>query len=133
MTESAESTVTASNRQLRLIIALVLTLFVAAGLFAWFAPTGTGVYADSPDMRYHAKVYRLQRGTWFHGRIEYIEITIIDTTTNRVVWTCQRHPQAGETPPDYGDRRSTFIQWSPDSTTVTIPVGGNTPAVWSVR
>lgn len=114
-------------------IACSLIVLVLIGLlWLWFAPSGTGEYADSPDKRYRAFASNMSRGTWFHGREEYILVDIVDSTTGREVWRAERFPLPGETPPEYGDRSKKFIKWSADSKSVSIPVGGAADSVWVV-
>lgn len=116
-----------------MIACVVAVLAVVFFAWLWFsAPFGTGEYADSPDKRYRASAHNLSRGTWFHGREEYISIDVVESATGSVVWKAERSPLPGETAPEYGNRSKRFIKWSADSKSVSIPVGGAVDAVWVV-
>lgn len=119
------------NRRRWIALIVVAALLTLAALL-WLAPAGTGEYADSPDKRYTANVSNLNRGTWFLGREEYIGIEIVEKSTGLTVWKAERFPTPTDAPPIYGDRSKKYIQWSPDSRSVSIPVGGPADAVWVV-
>lgn len=113
----------------------VLVLVAAALLvasWAWFAPSGAGESAASPDGRYVAHASNLRRGTWLHGRVRYVGVEVVERASGTTVWRAERYPRADELPPDFGDRRGTRIAWAVDSRSVTIPVGGPAEAVWLV-
>ena len=109
---------------------MCVLVLVAAGV--WFVPYGVGEYADSPDGRYRAHVSSLNRGNWSGRRIDYVRITIEDTATDTTVWRVERIMLAGESAPDYGNRSTQFITWSPDSRMISVPIGGREPAIFAV-
>ena len=111
-------------------ISLCAVMLVAAWL--WFSSSGTGEYADSPDGRYHVSVSSLNRGTWLHGRINYVEVKITENATGATVWESRRLMLPGETAPEYSDRSKKFITWAPDSRSLSVPVGGPKDAVFAV-
>lgn len=113
------------------IVVVVLLIASSAAAWAWFSPSGTGESADSPDGRYRAHAMNMHRGAW-HGRISYIHMEVEEIPSGRAIWRADRYPLPTETPPDFGDRSRKFVQWSSDSRTVSIPVGGSSNAVWSV-
>ena len=119
------------TRSRRIIIAAFAAVVLLAG-WAWFSPSGTGEYADSPDGRYQAWASNYRRGTWLHGRVSYIAVEITERGTGKAVWRVERYPLAGETPPEFGDRSRTFIRWATDSRSVSVPVGSAADAVWMV-
>ena len=120
------------TQRFRRVAAWLVVLILAVAAWAWFAPSGTGPYADSPNGRYRARASNNRRGTWLHGRVACVDIEILDNVTNNVVWKAQRYPLPNETPPDFGDRSKKLIRWSPDSRSVSVPVGGSSDAVWAV-
>jgi hypothetical protein len=107
-------------------------LIAAIAAWGWFAPSGTGECADSPDGRYRACASNNHRGTWLHGRVASIDVEIVENATGNLIWKARRFPLATETPPAFDDRSKKFIHWSPDSRSVSVPVGGSTDAVWAV-
>lgn len=115
------------------VAGLVVSAVVIVASYAWFSPFGTGEYADSPDGRYRASASNFHRGTWFQGRIRYIQIDIVDQQTGLIAWNAERYPQANEIPPYFGDRSKKLIRWSPDSKSVTVPVSGSNEAVFVVQ
>lgn len=65
----------------------------------------------------------LNRGTFLSGRIDYLQLTVVESTTGHEVWRINQYPPANAEVPDYGDRsQDRFIVWAPDSSSVTIPV-----------
>ena len=116
-------------RLISLIGALAVVLIAG---WLWFSPWGTGEYAESPNGRYRASASNLRRGTWFRGRVDYVEVTIIELSTGKTVWEVKRFPLSGERPPDFSDRSKRHITWASDSGSVSVPVGGPVDAVWMV-
>lgn len=112
---------------------VVIVGLVVVGSWAWFAPSGSGEFADSPDGRYRVHVSNLRRGTWLRGREAYIGIKIDERASGRTVWSAQRYPHPLETPPEFGSRWESFITWAPDSRSVAIPVGGSADIILLVE
>lgn len=71
-------------------------------------------------------------GTWRRGRIDYVEIKVIEIATDDVIWQSIRYPMPSETLPRYREVEQESIVWAPDSKSVTINVGGNVGTTWSV-
>jgi hypothetical protein len=113
------------------IFVVVLAVVLVAG-WGWFSPFGTGEYADSPDGRFTAHASNLRRGTWLHGRVNYIGIKVVEKSTGQTVWKAERYPLPNEVPPEFGDRSKKFIVWAADSRSVSVPVGAATDSVWAV-
>jgi hypothetical protein len=106
---------------------LVSCLPVGIAIFAaalWFGSSGTGEYRDSPNGKFVAHASNLSRGTWFNGRVQYIELLVVAAATDRELWRAEFRPEAGVKVPDYGDRsQPRSIDWATDSSAVTIPIG----------
>ncbi|WP_207211156.1 hypothetical protein [Leptolyngbya sp. Cla-17] len=100
---------------------MLIGISVAASF--WFSPSGTGEYQTSPDGKFTAHASNMSRGT-FIGRLQYIELRVVESVTQREVWRVEfRHEVV--TVPDYGDRsKQSFVDWAQDSSSVTISVGG---------
>jgi hypothetical protein len=107
-----------------------MVLLVAA--WAWFSPSGSGEYAPSPDGRYRATAGTYSRGTVFHGRVSYVEVEVVEVAAGKTVWNARRYVLPGETPPEFGDRSKSLVQWAPNSQSVAVPVGGAVDSVWIV-
>jgi hypothetical protein len=105
------------------ILCLSILLVSLTGVL-WFGPSGTGEYKESPDGRYTAHAAKMTRGTWLDGRREYLELEVIESSTQRVLWQVEYHPQPGDAP-DYGDRSQRFITWTADSSSVRFPIGSD--------
>ncbi len=90
----------------------------------WFSPSGTGEYRRSPDGRFTAHAFNMTRGTFISGRVAYIELLVIESTSEREIWRTHYFHHADDVP-SYGDRsQAPFIRWAADSSSVVIPVGG---------
>ena len=111
-------------------LGLILALVVAGSV--WFSPFGTGESEDSPDGRYHTSAMNMRQGTWLNGRINFVDIKVIENSSGRIVWHAKRYPLASEASPDFGNRSKKHIQWAADSRSVSVPVGGLVDSVWSV-
>ena len=106
----------------------VLLACVPAGMIVfaaamWFLPCGTAEYGNSPDGRFTAHASNLSRGTMFSGRVQYVELLVVESATEREVWRVHFRHQGSAKVPDFGDRSQKFIKWTQDSSSVTIPVG----------
>jgi hypothetical protein len=116
------------------LIALVYlaVALIAFGAYGWFCPSGTGESRHSPDGRYTASAMNMSCGTWFNGRIQYIELRVAETD-GAELWRTEYHYPHGPVP-DYGDRsKDRFITWAQDSSSVSIPVGGGKQVTVQVR
>jgi hypothetical protein len=106
---------------------LVSCFPVGISIFAatlWFSSSGTGEYRNSPDGKFVAHASNLSRGTLLKGRVQYIELLVVDATKDLEVWRLEFRPEIGVKIPDYGDRsKQPTIDWAKDSSAVTIPVG----------
>jgi hypothetical protein len=119
-------------KQSQLLMYLGVSVIILVAALFWFGPSGTGEYADSPDGKYRASVFRLRRGTIFHGRIEYIHIEITESSTGQAIWTANRYVLPGEAAPDYGERGRKFLVWAANSRSLTVPVVDANNAVFIV-
>jgi hypothetical protein len=100
------------------------SLLLCCAAYAWFAPSGTGEYRQSPDGRFVAHATNMNRGTWFNGRVNYVDLGIAELASGRVIWHAEYFHQGHV--PDYGDRsQEGFIRWAVDSSSVTIPIDAN--------
>lgn len=110
------------HRTRAIVIVFTLIIIVIAAVI-WFAPFGTGEYLDSPDGRYRANASNIRRGTWANGRISLVHITVRDNGNGNLIWSIERFPQPAESVATYGDRQMKHLNWSPDSSAVSITVG----------
>jgi hypothetical protein len=91
---------------------------------AWFGSSGTGEYRNSPDGKFVASANNLSRGTLFNGRIQYIGLRVVESTSDRELWHSEFFHDANLKVPNYGDRsQPPSIDWKQDSSAVTIPIG----------
>ena len=112
-----------SRIRLGLACAAIVFLPIFGLLYAWFAPFGSGEHRESPDGRHTAEVYNMSVGTFFGERDPYILFRVIENATHREV--CRvicSHPAEADVP-DYSVRGMKFVEWSPDSASVSVPVG----------
>jgi hypothetical protein len=115
----------------RLIVILIASAIAFIAGWAWFLPSGTGEYLDSPDGRYTAHASTLNHGTWLLGRVNYIEIKVVEKSSHRTVWKAERYAMPNEVQPTFGDRSKKFIVWAPDSRSVSIPISSVATSTWA--
>jgi hypothetical protein len=116
----------------RLIVILIVSAIAFIAGWGWFSPSGTGEYLDSPDGRYTAHVSNLSHGTWLLERVNYIEIKIVEKSSDRTVWKAERLALRNEVQPTFGDRSKKFIVWTPDSRSVSISISSVASSSWAV-
>jgi hypothetical protein len=105
-----------------MVLASVMLLLLAA--WWWFSPSGSGEYADSPDGKYRASASHLVQGTLLNGRVRYVEVEVTDRGSGKTIWTFRRYGSSSETVPDFENRSRRHLRWTPDSSAVSVPVGG---------
>lgn len=105
------------------LVSCLLIGIIAAATF-WFSPSGTGEYQNSPNGKFTANALNMSRGTLFNGRIRYIELLVVELVAQREIWRAEFRHEGELKVPDYGDRsQKPLINWAPDSSSVTLPVG----------
>jgi hypothetical protein len=108
----------------RWFIAAVSLVVVSVIVFAnlWSGPLDTGEFRDSPNDRFTAAAMNRSHLTWRGQRERYLEVTIVEKTSQRSVWRATYHHLKTANVPDYGRRGKRFIMWADDSTSVTVPI-----------
>jgi hypothetical protein len=99
---------------------VVISIIVFANL--WSGPLDTGEVRDSPNDRFTAAAMNRSHLTWRGQREQYLEVTIVEKTSQRSVWHATYHHLKTANVPDYGRRGERFIMWAADSASVTVPV-----------
>jgi len=115
----------------RILIGLSLLaamIFIASSLLT----PGSGRSLKSPDGKYEATAWNAQRYTLLRGKVDSIDIKIVDTQSGYIIWHSERYPVRGETLPRYRGSKPDSIVWAPDSKSVTIDAGGSVETTWSV-
>ena len=98
-------------------------MLIVAGLAVfWFAPFGTGESRPSPDTRFTAHASNFSQRTLWGDKQHYIELRVVEESSQREIWRVIRQHSADANVPDYGTRGIQFVAWAPDSKSVTIPV-----------
>jgi hypothetical protein len=99
---------------------VVISFIVFASL--WSGPLDTGEFRDSPNDRFTAYATNRSHLNWRGQREWYLEVTVVEKTSQRSVWRATYHHLKAANVPDYGRRGERFIMWAADSASVTVPV-----------
>jgi hypothetical protein len=124
------------KRRRRLVVfGLFLVGLIALGICLWlyFAPWGSGEVRPSPDGRWVAMAVNIERRTLLRGRVHYLKLSVEDKQSGRVVWEVIHEHEPGADVPDFSHPDIKFVVWSPDSSEVTFPIGGDKKLMVPVR
>ncbi len=111
-----------SRRLIRLLIVVAVLAVLLLAAAAWFGPIKSGESRDSPDGRYKASAMNVHRGT-LYGRRWYVELEVVDNVSHETVWIRQVPYSAADDAPELLDRSERFVEWSSDSSSVTLAKG----------
>jgi hypothetical protein len=75
----------------------------------------------------------IERRTLLRGRVHYLKLSVEDKQSGRVVWEVIHEHEPGADVPDFSHPDIKFVVWSPDSSEVTFPIGGDKKLMVPVR
>jgi hypothetical protein len=121
-------------------IGLMVVTSIGLSTVAWFSPSGMGESATSPDGRFVAHAFNMQRNRLFQEPLRYVQLTVMDSA-DREVWRTEYHAHkpvdesesSTYKPTDFTIRGAAVqIRWAADSRSVLLPLGSGRDMTVSV-
>jgi hypothetical protein len=117
-------------------IGLMVVTSIGLSTVAWFSPSGMGESATSPDGRFVAHAFNMQRNRLFQEPLRYVQLTVTDKADRQVWRTDYSVDEPGSStykPTDFTIRGAAVqIRWAADSRSVLLPLGSGRDMTVSV-
>lgn len=106
------------------------TTFLCLLIYFWIdlyqSPLSMGDFAESPDGKYYASAFNVERKSGMERKDLYVELKVNNLTTRQIEWQIIYRPKSLPGDPNYTMRGvPSGVKWSQDSSSVSFRIAQN--------